>query len=104
MKKKTQKRTGPVYRVITDEVFKNGGENMIIWLSSKYLQTIWISSTQCGQRKKFKMIRKEASSSILKNKGDQKVCSNYRSITLLSVPGKVLKKDLQKSAPSFIFR
>ena len=35
-------------------------------------------------------------------KGDQRVCSNYRGITLLSLPGKVYARVLEKRVRSIV--
>ena len=63
-------------------MLKNEGEVMIDWLL-EILQEVW----------RMKQLPKEWKKSILvpvHKKKDRKVCDNYRSISLLSVSGKVL--------------
>ena len=63
---------------IVVELLKNGGEAVIDWLW-ELLQTVWRTS--------------EWKSSMLvplHKTNDRKVCNNYRGISLLNVPGKVL--------------
>ena len=66
---------------IVAEMLKSGGEVMIDWLL-EILQEVW----------RTKQLPSEWKKSILVpvHKKDRKVCDNYRGISLLSIPGKVL--------------
>ena len=68
---------------ISGELLKAGGETMIHGLHA-VLSAIWQSGTIPSDWKKGLVVP------IWKGKGDRQDCNNYRGITLLSVPGKVL--------------
>ena len=68
---------------ISSELFKDGGEAMIRGLHA-VLTAVWHSGTIPPDRKKGLVVP------IWKGKGDRHDCNNYRRITLLNVPGKVL--------------
>ena len=68
---------------ISAELLKAGGEAMIRGLHA-VLTAVWHSGTIPPDWKKGLVVP------IWKGKGDRQDCNNYRGITLLSVPGKVL--------------
>ena len=68
---------------INVELLKAGDETMIHGLHA-VLTAVWHSGTIPLDWKKGLVVP------IWKGKGDRQDCSNYRGITLLSVPGKVL--------------
>ena len=68
---------------ISVELLKAGGEAMICGLHA-VLTAAWHSGTIPPDWKKRLIVP------IWKGKGDRQDCNNYRGITLLSVPGKVL--------------
>ena len=68
---------------IAAELLKAGGEAMIHGLHA-VLSAVWQTGTIPPDWKRGLVIP------LWKGKGDQKDCTNYRGITLLSVPGKVL--------------
>ena len=67
---------------IVAELLKNGGEAMIDWLW-ELLQTVWRTRQVPSEWKSATLVP-------LHKKKDRKVCDNYRGISLLNVPGKVL--------------
>ena len=67
---------------IVAELVKNGGEAMIDWLM-ELLQEVW-KTRQVPQE------WKNATLVPLHKKKDRRICDNYRGVSLLSVPGKVL--------------
>ena len=67
---------------IVAELLKNGGDAMIDWLL-EILQEVWKTKQVPSEWKKAVLVP-------LHKKKDRKTCDNYRSISLLSVPGKVL--------------
>lgn len=66
---------------IVAEMLKNGGEVMIDWLL-EILQEVWRTKQLPSEWKKSVLVPV--------HKKDRKVCDNYRGISLLSIPGKVL--------------
>ena len=68
---------------ITADMLKAGGTCSVEWLT-KVCQNAWRSDTVPPDWKEGVIIP------IYKGKGSRKECQNYRGITLLSVPGKVL--------------
>jgi len=66
---------------IMSEMLKAGGINIIWWLTH-IINEVWHSEKKDWAR--------EIILPFWKRKGDKLVCSNYRGITLLSIPGKVL--------------
>lgn len=79
---------------ITSEVLKNGGSSMITWLTNIFNE-VWSTEDIPADWKTGIILP------LWKRKGDQKVCSNYRGITLLSVPGKVFTRILlQRALPA----
>ncbi|KAG0718623.1 Transient receptor potential channel pyrexia [Chionoecetes opilio] len=68
---------------ISAELLKHGGEAMIRGLHA-VLTVVWQSGTIPPDWKRGLVVP------IWKGKGDRQDCNNYRGITLLSVPGKVL--------------
>ena len=68
---------------ISAELLKSGGEAMIRGLHA-VLTAVWQSGTIPPDWKRGLVVP------IWKGKGDRQDCNNYRGITLLSVPGKVL--------------
>ena len=68
---------------ISGELLKAGGEAMIHGLHA-VLVAVWQTGTIPSDWKKGLVVP------IWKGKGDRQDCNNYRGITLLSVPGKVL--------------
>ena len=68
--------------VCVSEMLKNGGEVMIDWLL-EILQEVWRTKQLPSEWKKSVLVP-------VHKKKDRKVCDNYRGISLLSVPGKVL--------------
>ena len=67
---------------IVTELLKNGGDAMIDWLL-EILQEVWKTKQVPSEWKKAVLVP-------LHKKKDRKICDNYRGISLLSVPGKVL--------------
>ena len=67
---------------IVAKLLKNGGEAMIDWLM-ELLQEVW-KTRQVPQE------WKNATLITIHKKKDRRVCDNYRGVSLLSVPGKVL--------------
>ena len=67
---------------IVAELLKNGGNAMIDWLL-EILQEVWKTKHVPSEWKKAVLVP-------LHKKKDRKICDNYRGISLLSVPGKVL--------------
>ena len=67
---------------IVAEMLKNGGEVMIDWLL-EILQEVWRTKQLPSEWKKSVLVP-------VHKKKDRKVCDNYRGISLLSIPGKVL--------------
>ena len=67
---------------IVGELLKNGGEVMIDWLL-EILQEVWRTKRVPSEWKKAILVP-------VHKKKDRKICDNYRGISLLSVPGKVL--------------
>ena len=73
---------------IPAEVFKYGSQA----LKEKLLNLIH----SCWEQRKLPQDFKDAILiPIFKNKGDRKVCDNYRGISLLSIAGKILAKIIQ---------
>ena len=72
---------------IAGELLKAGGEDMIRGLHA-VLTAVWQTGTIPPDWKKGLIVP------IWKGKGDRQDCNNYRGITLLSVPGKVLTRLL----------
>ena len=67
---------------IVAEMLKSGGEVMIDWLL-EILQEVWRTKQLPSEWKKSILVP-------VHKKKDRKVCDNYRGISLLSIPGKVL--------------
>ena len=67
---------------IVAELLKNGGETVIEWLT-ELMQEVWRTRQVPQEWKNATLIP-------LFKKKDRKQCDNYRGISLLSVPGKVL--------------
>ena len=67
---------------VVAEMLKNGGEVMIDWLL-EILQEVWRTKQLPSEWKKSIRVS-------MHKKKDRKVCNNYRGISLLSIPGKVL--------------
>ena len=78
---------------IAAEVVKSGGQTMIDWLW-ELLKEVW-KTEQVPQEWKNATL-------IPLYKKDQKVCSKYRGIALLSIPGKVLTSLLQERLQAII--
>ena len=80
MKKLQNGKAAGEYEIVA-EMLKNRGEVMIDWLL-EILQEVW----------RTKQLPSEWKKSILVpvHKKDRKVCANYRGISLLSIPGKLL--------------
>ena len=66
---------------ITAELFKNGGEAVVTWLT-KIFNHVWSTDQIHDDWRKGIILP------FWKRKGDALTCSNYRGITLLSIPGK----------------
>ena len=64
------------------DLLNKGGEGMIDWLW-ELLQTVWRTRQVPSEWKSSTLLP-------LQKKNDRKVCNNYRGISLLNVPGKVL--------------
>ena len=67
---------------IVAELLKNGGEAMVDWLT-ELVQEVWKTGQVPQEWKNATLVP-------LFKKKDRRVCDNYRGISLLSVPGKVL--------------
>ena len=72
---------------IHPEMLKAGGEATILWLRT-LLCSIWSTGEIPTDWKRGLIVP------IWKGKGDTRECNNYRGVTLLSVPGKVLARIL----------
>ena len=81
VKKLQNKKAAGEDRIVA-ELLKNGGETMIDWLM-ELLREVW-KTRQVPQE------WKNATLVPLHKKKDRRICDNYRGISLLSVPGKVL--------------
>ena len=67
---------------ITAELLKNGGEAVVDWVT-ELVQEVWRTRQVPQEWKNSTLVP-------LFKKKDRKICNNYRGISLLSVPGKVL--------------
>jgi reverse transcriptase-like protein len=70
------------------EVVKAGGEPVVKWLH-RIMKKIWREDRVVEEWKTYTIVP-------LFKKGDAEVCDNYRGISLLSIPSKVLAKILYK--------
>ena len=84
--RKLQNRKAAGEDDIVAELLKSGEEAMIDWLL-EILQEVWKTKQVPSEWKKVVQVP-------LHKKNDQKLCDNYRGISLLSVPGKVLSHVL----------
>ncbi len=74
---------------ITAEMLKYGGEIIVDWM-------VWICNLAWEQSKVPQDWRKAIVVPFYKGKGNREECSNYRCISLLSVPGKIYGRILNK--------
>ena len=81
VKKLENKKAGGDDRIVA-ELVKNGGEAMIDWMM-ELVQEVW-KTRQVPQE------WRNATLVPIYKKRDRRVCGNYRGVSLLSVPGKVL--------------
>ena len=81
VKKLQNKKAGGDDRIVA-ELVKNGGEAMIDWMM-ELVQEVW-KTRQVPQE------WRNATLVPIYKKRDRRVCGNYRGVSLLSVPGKVL--------------
>ena len=71
---------------IVPELLKNGGTSLVDWLWELLLE-VWKTGQVPEEWKRAMLVP-------LHKKRDRKICDNYRGISLLSVPGKVLSLAL----------
>ena len=72
---------------ITTELLKEGGPTLELWLTQVF-NKVWRAENVPEDWKKAVIV------AIFKNKGSSQECSNYRGISLLSVPGKLFMRVL----------
>jgi hypothetical protein len=80
--KRFHNKRAPGICYITAEILKHGNDYMIQWLTDVF-NAVWENESIPEDWKKGVILP------FWKGKGDARVCSNYRGITLLSVPGKL---------------
>ncbi len=74
---------------ITAEMLKYGGEIVVDWM-------VWICNLSWEQSNVPEDWRKTIIVLLYKGKGKRKECNNYRSISLLNVPGKIYVRILDE--------
>ena len=79
---------------ITTEIIKCGGEEVIKWIYD-IIQIIWNNEKVVDEWQIAKIV-------ALFKKGDMTLCDNYRGITLLSIPSKILTRILHIRIQTFI--
>ncbi|CAF1924619.1 unnamed protein product [Rotaria magnacalcarata] len=78
-------RKAPGSDEVTADILKAGGESVIKWLHEMFT----------GMRENEQVVKEWSSTTLIrlyKNKGDKKLCDNYRGISLLSVTGKIFSR------------
>ena len=82
--KQTKSRKAPGSDEITADILKAGGEPVIQWLF-KFFTEIWENEQMVKEWNMTTLIK------LYKNKGDRKLCDNYRGIALLNITSKMLR-------------
>ncbi|CAM4967100.1 unnamed protein product [Rotaria socialis] len=78
-------RKAPEGDEVTADILKAGGEPVIKWLHEMFTD-MWENEQAVKECSSATLIR------LYKNKGDKKLCDNYRGISLLSVTGKIFSR------------
>ncbi|CAF5049100.1 unnamed protein product, partial [Rotaria magnacalcarata] len=78
-------RKAPGSDEVTADILKAGGEPVIKWLHEMFTE-MWENEQVVKEWSSATLIR------LYKNKGDKKLCDNYRGISLLSVTGKIFSR------------
>lgn len=93
--KELKRNKAPGIDNITAELIKAGGDTIVNALHV-LLNKIYYSETVPEEWSRGIIIP------IYKRKGDKMDCNNYRGITLLSIPGKVLSKVIQRRISAYV--
>ncbi|CAF3322583.1 unnamed protein product [Rotaria socialis] len=78
-------RKAPGSDEVKADILKAGGEPVIKWLHEMFTD-MWENEQVVKEWSSATLIR------LYKNKGDKKLCDNYRGISLLSVTGKIFSR------------
>jgi hypothetical protein len=83
--KQMKLRKAPGSDEITADILKAGGEPVIQWLF-KFFTEIWENEQMVKEWNMTTLIK------LYKNKGDRKICDNYRGIALLNITSKLFSR------------